>query len=651
MFLLIQFSNCSLLLQDQRNEAINDIVSYASFGDVKSFIAWLIKVNPDLMDEAIEISKPYADRLVANMAVQAGVTLTPHESAELLAGKTHLSQRAYKALKKSLKARNVFLASYKDTMKLINELPVGSVTGSCTDRDGCMCALADFKETLQQIFSCQDLVNEMRFPEPAQQKRLFEQLHTKFPALYGKMLRERPDHRTIFLRETGDNFRGAGRQPTEQDSFTVLNIPRLISSPAGQFVNGIWRGPETRELLDRHMAGTYHQMQEAVLNGVHLTLPDGSTETFNVVVFYVADYGHKHNILGRVQVNASYGCPHCKKPQSQWGIIAPPSPTLTTQEMQRLGEKGLRTLGPSPDKDSPEYKAFHKDNFGQVSPPLLTCFAAECNVSCALHTILAIHRQLWKHVDHVCSARNQQQLLTAALRAAGCRYMAIQVESFFASKKKHYDCNDHIKMTGEDCRLLEANIGKFVEVLCRGKPLNHHENRGLKNIVLLYDKFRDISKDLRSTSGNMARARTFQRRVTAFIKLFQQVETHYCTKRVMYMHALLDHIPRWMRLWCDLMQWGYGVFTSMSGEHLNKQLKYLELGHTDLSGNRYQQLLRYLKVRMFHFTSSVLDDPEREVTCSRCKQKGHNRKNKSCPMHPSQPQHQLSGSEEDEGAD
>ena len=50
----------------------------------------------------------------------------------------------------------------------------------------------------------------------------------------------------------------------------------------------------------------------------------------------------------------------------------------------------------------------------------------------------------------------------------------------------------------------------------------------------------------------------------------------------------------------------------MSGEHLNKQLKYLELGHTDLRGNRYQQLLRYLKVRMFHFTSSVLDDPERE---------------------------------------
>ena len=79
------------------------------------------------------------------------------------------------------------------------------------------------------------------------------------------------------------------------------------------------------------------------------------------------------------------------------------------------------------------------------------------------------------------------------------------------------------------------------------------------------------------------------------------------------------------------------MFTSTSGEHLNKQLKFLESGHTDLSRSRYQQVLRLLRVRMFHFTTSVLDDPAREMTCSRCKQKGHNRKNKSCPMHPSQP--------------
>ena len=170
-----------------------------------------------------------------------------------------------------------------------------------------------------------------------------------------------------------------------------------------------------------------------------------------------------------------------------------------------------------------------------------------------------------------------------------------------------------------------------------GQPLSHASNKKLQDIVSLYVKFSDLAQDLRSTSGNMQRARTFKRRVTAFVKLFQKVGTHDCTKRVMYIHALLDHIPGWILLWCDLMDWGYGVFTSTSGEHLNKAIKQLESGHSNFSGDRFQQVLRLLRVRMFHFTSLAFHDSNREITCSRCKQKGHNRKNKSCPMHPSQP--------------
>jgi len=94
----------------------------------------------------------------------------------------------------------------------------------------------------------------------------------------------------------------------------------------------------------------------------------------------------------------------------------------------------------------------------------MNCFAAECNVACALHTILAIHRQMWKVVDHVVTSRNQCHLLTAALRSAGCDYMAFQVECYFASKNKVYDGSDTLRMTGEDCRMLEQNIDKFVQV-------------------------------------------------------------------------------------------------------------------------------------------------------------------------------------------
>ena len=42
-------------------------------------------------------------------------------------------------------------------------------------------------------------------------------------------------------------------------------------------------------------------------------LSDISEEHFNVIVFYVSDLGHKKKILGRTQVTATYGCPHCKK--------------------------------------------------------------------------------------------------------------------------------------------------------------------------------------------------------------------------------------------------------------------------------------------------------------------------------------------------
>ena len=627
--------------QANRNKFINELVAYASFGDVQLYIRWLVRHHHDLMSDAIDTdgAESFCEKLTETLLTRATITLSEMESAELLFGRASLSQRAYKALKKSLSQKGVILAAYDKNVKLMQNLPIGSVSVDCGDHPGCMCAVADFQETMQHIFSCKPLVDEMKFPEPAQQAHLFQQLHSSFPDLYEQILKERPNNRTIFIRETGDNFRSAGRQQTEQDSFTLLNLRQLITSPTGQFVNGLWRGPETRDLIERHMHATFASMEKCVRNGLTVTLPDGTVETFNVVLFYIADYGHKKEVLGRASVSGKFGCPHCKKPISQWGKITPPAATYTlpTSEMIRNGSLAERSLGKNPDKDSSDYTKFHHTHFGQTGKPLLSCFAAECNLSCALHTILALHRQLWKYVDHVITTRNQAHLLAKGLQAARCQYMAFQVESYFRSLKKNYDGNEKIKMTGEDCRLLELNVRKFVEVFCAGQPLSHPRNETLQHVVKLYTKFHDIAQDLRSTSGNIERARSFQARVKSFLQLFRRVAAHDCTERVMYVHVLLDHIPAWIKLWQNLMDWGYGVFTSTSGEHLNKQLKFLESGHTDLSRSRYQQVLRLLRVRMFHFTTSVLDDPAREMTCSRCKQKGHNRKNKSCPMHPSQP--------------
>ena len=199
-------------------------------------------------------------------------------------------------------------------MKALEAMNIGSISGLCDDRQHCMCALTDFKETMQLIFAKQELVEQMKFPEPEQQKRLFKELYWKYPALYTNMVKHRPANWTIFPHETGDNFRAASHQQNKQDSFTIVNLHQLITSPAGLLVNRLWQGTESREILRNLLSATYDQIRDCVRNGLKVNLLDGTTETFNVIVLYIADYSHKKEVLGRVGVNARYGCIHCKKP-------------------------------------------------------------------------------------------------------------------------------------------------------------------------------------------------------------------------------------------------------------------------------------------------------------------------------------------------
>lgn len=71
-----------------------------------------------------------------------------------------------------------------------------------------------------------------------------------------------------------------------------------MRSPLGQFVNGIWQGPESREMLKGHLTAIYKELDDCVWHGIKVTLPDGTSETFNVIVFYCADLEHKSEVLG-----------------------------------------------------------------------------------------------------------------------------------------------------------------------------------------------------------------------------------------------------------------------------------------------------------------------------------------------------------------
>ena len=137
-----------------------------------------------------------------------------------------------------------------------------------------------------------ELYEAMTFPTPDQSVRLLQSMCDKFPSLYRHSLQDPPEKPVLLILETGDNFRGADRRKIEQDSFSILNIKSLITSPPGQFVNGLWRGPESRKYLKGHLSGTYQDLDDCVRNGLAVTLPDGRLEIFNVVVFYVADLAH-----------------------------------------------------------------------------------------------------------------------------------------------------------------------------------------------------------------------------------------------------------------------------------------------------------------------------------------------------------------------
>ena len=186
------------------------------------------------MTNALENARTYCAELIEHLSTsQAKMVLTVAESAELLLGKASLSCCAYKGLKKVLKAKNVHLASCKETPTYVNNLETCKVSShQCVLPRSCMCATADFTETMKLVLACKELVDAMTFADVDQNRRLLKLvydkyllklLYDKYPALYTDTFHQCCENRTLFIRETGENFCAAGKKKTEQDSFNILN--------------------------------------------------------------------------------------------------------------------------------------------------------------------------------------------------------------------------------------------------------------------------------------------------------------------------------------------------------------------------------------------------------------------------------------------
>ena len=93
---------------------------------------------------------------------------------------------------------------------------------------------------------------------------------------------------------------------------------------------------------------------------------DGSEETFNVVVFYVSDLGHKKEVLGRTQITAMYGCPHCEKKESNLGRLGGSIRSLDKAGHAAIWPRGGAETRQRPRRRHPGYTAFHQSHFGQI---------------------------------------------------------------------------------------------------------------------------------------------------------------------------------------------------------------------------------------------------------------------------------------------
>ena len=130
----------------------------------------------------------------------------------------------------------------------------------------------------------------MTFPKPHELLELDKYLKEENIDLHQNF---DPNKDTIFMRDTADSFRACAKQPTEQCSFTILNIKDLVNSPHGQFIVSLWRGDETRKNFDLHYNLYLEELEELVINGFNT--PNTS---YNVVFLLVADLSCVKELLG-----------------------------------------------------------------------------------------------------------------------------------------------------------------------------------------------------------------------------------------------------------------------------------------------------------------------------------------------------------------
>ena len=170
------------------------------------------------------------------------------------------------------------------------------------------------------------------------------------------------------------------------------------------------------------------------------------------------------------------------------------------------------------------------------------------------------------------------------------------------------------------------------------------------NILLhstLCKTFQIFFRDIRSVTVRTERVDSFNDRAEIYFNKFMTNASSTILNKLPYLHYLRNHIGDLMMLHSDLFGWGYGVFCCHAGEHLNKLIKSSEITDTNLDSNRFVKITHLMRVKQLIFTD-VIKQKKVTVKCSACGEVGHNKKNKSCALHPSHPTIKFDDSDTEE---
>ena len=333
---------------------------------VAGYVKYICEQYPHIIEESVDNVPSLERQLIERLKVSTTpIELDYSTTAELLIGKCSLSQRGYKSLRKILKQNNVELPLYDKVRRFCTETDVGKIEmihNSDNNTCKCMGVQTDLKDTLQHVLSCEQLYSEFHFFNTEEQEKIFSFLKGQDLELYRNL---DPKRRTIFIKDTGDNFRAASRYPTEQTSFSILNIKKLVNCPYGQFLTTLWRGSESREMLCTHIRHHYEELTELVKYGVTLFV-NGTLELFNVVAYFVADLCFVKDVIGLCACTSTYGCYHCLLKREDWlSKNKKIGSERSLSEISKKGENLSNILGPAPDHNTTQFKKIQLANHGQ----------------------------------------------------------------------------------------------------------------------------------------------------------------------------------------------------------------------------------------------------------------------------------------------